>query len=571
MKPKWWQQVVFYQIYPRSFADSNGDGIGDINGIRQKLGYLKSLGIGAIWLSPHYPSPMVDCGYDVSDYCGVAPEYGSMEEFTSMIHEAHDLGIKVILDLVLNHTSDQHPWFLESKSSFDNPKRNWYIWKKGKNDGPPNDWNSPFGGSAWEYDASSGEYYYHFFFKEQPDLNWENPQVQQAMWDVVRFWLNLGVDGFRLDAVGTIFEVEDWRDHNQDFTLEELYKSNRLAQTDKEKSQVLQNYQAMFHYQWDQPRLHDVTKALRRVVNEFKDRVLLGETDDISLYGNGQDELHMVFNFPLLEKDKLTAKIVAENQQSRLPKIPVGGWAANTLGNHDSNRSYSKFGDGINDTAIAKLNLLLMLTLRGTPVLYYGEEIGMTDLNELQLSDFRDTLAIMNYEMEMKVMGRSGAESIPVGVQAGRDKCRTPMQWDNSINAGFCPEKIKPWLPVNGNFAQGINVRDQQNNPESILSFYERAISFRNEHDLLQYGDFHLVESPDDRVLIFERELFERRAIVALNFRSESVNINSWDEKKQEDFSTVCPSGKVQSEGIILLPFEGRVYLSDKKATEVIK
>jgi alpha-glucosidase len=323
----------------------------------------------------------------------------------------------------------------------------------------------------------------------------------------------------------------------------------------------------MFHYQWDQPRLHDVTKTLRRVVNEFEDRVLLGETDDISLYGNGQDELHMVFNFPLLEKDKLTAKIVAENQQSRLSKIPVGGWAANTLGNHDSNRSFSKFGDGQNDTAIAKINLLLMLTLKGTPVLYYGEEIGMTDLNELQLSDFRDTLAIMNYEMEMKVMGRSGDESVPVGVQAGRDKCRTPMQWENTKNAGFCPDKVKPWLPVNGNFAQGINVRDQQQDPESILSFYKRAIYFRNQHDVLQYGDFHPVESPDDRVLIFERELFESRVLVTLNFSSESVNLDTWNEKKEEDFSTVCPPNKVQSEEVMLRPFEGRVYLSDKNAT----
>ena len=561
MEPKWWQKVVFYQIYPRSFADSNGDGIGDINGIRQKLGYLKSLGIGAIWLSPHYPSTMVDCGYDVSDYCGVAPEYGTLEEFFAMIREAHEMGIRVILDLVLNHTSDEHAWFLESKSSLKNPKRDWYIWKKGKNGRPPNDWNSPFGGSAWEYDPPSGEYYYHFFFKEQPDLNWENLQVQQAMWEVVRFWLNLGVDGFRLDALGTIFEVEDWRDHSQDFSLEELYRSNRFAQTEEEKLQVIQNYQAMFRNQYDQPRLHEVTRALRRVVNEFQDRVLLGETDDISLYGDGYDELHMVFNFPLMEKEKLTATVVSENQSNRLPKIPAGGWAANTLGNHDSNRSLSHFGDNQNDGAIAKLNLLLLLTLKGTPVLYYGEEIGMTDLTTLDLNDFRDTLAIMNYEMEMKVMGTISAESVVVGVKAGRDKCRTPMQWENSDNAGFCPVKVKPWLPVNGNFTQGINVEAQEKEPESLVNFYKHAIHFRNNNEVLQYGDFHLIETPDDRVLIFSRELQGKRALIQMNFSNEVINLESSEYCKKAVFSTIFKSEKASGDKNWLNPFEGRVFL----------
>ena len=325
MRPaKWWQAAVFYQIYPRSFYDLNGDGIGDIPGIIRKLDYLKDLGIGAIWLSPHYPSPFADCGYDVADYRGVAPEYGTLKDFQFFLKEAHKREIRIVLDMVLNHTSDQHTWFQESRSSTDNPKRNWYIWKKGKENAPPNNWYSTFGGLAWELDPKTGEYYYHFFFKEQPDLNWRNPEVKQAMFDVLRYWLDMGVDGFRLDAIGTIFEDPKYLDHHAPFNVEDYYKICRSADTDEKRKALPSQWEEMFHFQHDQPGIHELMHELRSLTNEYKDRVLIGETDDLSFYGTGEDELHMVFNFPLMNSFRLTPAVVQENQHVRNQGMPKG-------------------------------------------------------------------------------------------------------------------------------------------------------------------------------------------------------------------------------------------------------
>lgn len=559
VKRKWWQEAVFYQIYPRSFADSNGDGVGDFDGMRAKLGYLKSLGIGAIWLSPHYPSPMVDCGYDVSDYCDVAPEYGGLESFQRFLADAHAHGIRVILDLVLNHTSDQHRWFQESRKDQVNPKRDWYIWKPGRNGGPPNDWVSAFGGPAWEFDQQTGEYYYHYFFKEQPDLNWDLPEVQAAMWDVVRFWLKMGVDGFRLDAVGTIFEVEDWRDNCLNFGLDDIFLANRTAETDEQKMAVAEKWNKLFANQVDQPRLHGLMKSLRKVVDEFEDRVLLGEAEDLALYGNGMDELHMVFNFPLLEPERLTAGIVAQNQNARLPRIPEGGWAANTLGNHDSPRMFNRFGDGTNSERMARLHLLLMLTLQGTPVLYYGEEIGMTDWIIQDVARLRDSYSLGYFEMEKRIMGSSEEVAATVAASAGRDKCRTPLQWKDAANAGFCPAGRDPWLPVNPNFAQGVNVEGQEQNPGSLLNYYRRAIAFRNAQESLRLGTYQVVPQVDPRILAFQRNLERNTSTVILNFSSETVESPIPPPKQQLCFST--RDQNLEAIESLLKPFEGRIYI----------
>ncbi|MDP3046334.1 MAG: alpha-amylase family glycosyl hydrolase, partial [Chloroflexota bacterium] len=276
--PRWWQTAIFYQIYPRSFADSNGDGIGDLPGITAKLDYLQKLGVDAIWLSPHFPSPLFDCGYDVSDYLGVAPEYGTMADFQRLLAEVHGRGMRLILDMVLNHTSDEHAWFRESRSSRDNPKRDWYVWKNGRENGTPNNWYSTFGGPAWEYDEATGQYYYHFFFKQQPDLNWRNPRVKEAMFQVVRFWLDMGVDGFRLDAIGTIFEHPGMPDHTATMTQDELILASRDAATPEHSKSLAAQWQAMFGLQVDQPGMHELLQDLRRLVDRYPGRVLVGES-----------------------------------------------------------------------------------------------------------------------------------------------------------------------------------------------------------------------------------------------------------------------------------------------------
>ena len=331
---KWWQKAVFYQIYPRSFADGNGDGIGDFKGMIARLNYLKDLGIDALWLSPHYPSPQFDCGYDIADYSAVDPEYGTLDEFKQFLDGAHQRGLRVILDLVMNHTSDQHPWFLKSRSSRDNPKRDWYIWRDGKNGQPPNNWNAAFDRTAWEYDQHTGQYYYHYFFKQQPDLNWRNPEVKEAVWEAVRFWLDLGVDGYRLDALGTIFEDPALPDHEVQESLEDLHKQRASGQADPEELE--KKYRAIFKYQVELPEVQDLMKELRRLVDEYPERMLVGETDEIRYYGSGDDELNMVFNFPLSRSPKLTPARIRANQKERLGALPALAWPCNTLGNHNS-------------------------------------------------------------------------------------------------------------------------------------------------------------------------------------------------------------------------------------------
>lgn len=497
---KWWQKAVFYQIYPRSFADGNGDGIGDFPGMIDRLDYLQDLGIDAVWISPHYPSPIFDCGYDISDYTAVAPEYGTLEDFKRFLNGAHQRGIRVILDLVLNHTSDQHPWFVESRSNRNNPKRNWYVWLDGVDGVPPNNWLSIFGGSAWEYDRATKQYYYHCFFKQQPDLNWHNPEVKQAMFDAARFWLDLGVDGFRLDAIGTIFEDPARTDHRAELSLSELFTAQLNATSDEEQERLIEQWTMMLQYQVEQPGVHELMQELRKVIDEYDDRVLVGESENVVYYGDGDNELHLNFNFPLmntghpfpvwLKTKGLTAPWVRANQQERLDALPPGAWPCNTLGNHDSPRVYSRYGDGQNDKELARISLALMLTLRGTPFLYNGEEIGMTDLILEDVSQFRDNRAVWLYRVAVEKFGLTSDKALAISARFSRDWCRTPMQWSSAPNGGFSPDGVSTWLPVNPNYAYGVNVADQQDDPDSLLNFYKRMLRVRKQTPALITGEY---------------------------------------------------------------------------------
>ena len=583
---KWWQKAVFYQIYPRSLADGNGDGIGDLRGMVERLDYLQDLGIDAVWLSPHFPSPQFDCGYDIADYTDVAPEYGTLKDFKEFLDGAHKRNIRVILDLVLNHTSDQHAWFIESKSGRDpSAKRDWYIWRDGKNNGPPNNWYSTFGGSAWEFDPATGQYYYHFFFKQQPDLNWRNPEVRQAMWNAVRFWLDLGVDGFRLDAIGTIFEDPALPDHPVDATLTELRKALLVSGDPSEKKQLGKLWKTMFQYQVEQPGMHELMQELRAVLDEYPDRVLVGENDEIAYHGNGHNELHMVFNFPLMRTQRLTPGWICANQKQRLAELAAvspDAWPCNTLGNHDSPRVKSRYGDGQHDDELARLHLALMLTLRGTPFLYNGEEIGMTDLMLDDMAQFKDLLGVWLYDASIQEMGQSPAEALEHAAELTRDKCRTPTQWANAPNGGFSPAGVQTWLPVNPNYADGVNVADQQNDPDSLLNFYRRMLRLRRQTPALIAGDYTpLHDGAEDYVAFLRREADSstgpgQTCLVVLNLsdRSHTLSLEVKPPKARRLFSSSQRAHDTPLKGVpgtddvshlVIQPFE--IYIGELLST----
>jgi alpha-glucosidase len=569
-KLKWWQTAVFYQIYPRSFADGNGDGIGDFKGIIEKLDYLSDLGIDAIWLSPHFPSPNWDCGYDISDYKNVAPEYGTLDEFKSFLRESHARGLRVILDLVLNHTSDEHPWFLESRSSRDNPKADWYIWV----DAPPNNWQSCFDGEAWTFVPERSQYYYHYFMKQQPDLNWHNPDVKKAMWEAARFWLDLGVDGFRLDAIGTIYEDPNRTPHNVPMDLAGLRRASELAQTPAEKKRVGRYWQEMFKNQLGQSGLHDLMKELRAVLGEYDgDRMLVGEDDDIAYMGNGNDELHLVFNFPLMRTDQITPSHIRRNQKGRLAQLaalPLNGWPCNTLGNHDSSRLHTRFGYRQHDAELARLHAALILTLKGTPFLYNGEEIGMTDLVITDPSKLRDTMATWYYDRLVSELKVDPAEAALRAGEMSRDKNRTPMQWSNHPNAGFSPPNVATWLPVNPNYKNGINVRDQQHNPASLLNYYKQLLQVRKASPALTGGEYIPVDKGATDYFACLRKSEEQTVLVILNFSEKRLKLDfsRTREVKGHDLQILFSSAErlktaKPPNGLTVNPFE--VFIAEVK------
>lgn len=577
---KWWQSAVFYQIYPRSFADGNDDGIGDFRGMRARLDYLHDLGVNAVWLSPHFPSPQADCGYDITDYTDVGPEYGTLEDFTAFLHEAHARGIRVVLDLVLNHTSVEHPWFHESRASRANPKRDWYIWRDGKDDGPPNNWVSVFGGSAWQLDAATGQYYYHFHLTEQPDLNWRNPAVKQAIWDAARFWLDLGVDGFRLDAVFTIFEHPDLPDHAATPSLadplrllmamvgaQENAPGNPAEPTQPrlDRRQAAREFEQLLRHQREQPGVHELMRELRALVNEYPgDRVLIGEADDVTYYGTGDDELQLVFNFPLMHTRRLTPAHIRSNQAERLSALPRGAWPCNTLGNHDAPRVWSRYGDGSNDAALARLHAALILTLKGTPFLYYGEEIGMTDLIPTDLRQIRDTAGLLQYRKLTEDFGLSPAQAFERVARMTRDRCRTPLQWANAPNGGFSAANVTTWLPVNPNYAQGINIADQAGEPTSLLNFYRRLIALRQATPALVAGEYAPLDEHAEGYVAFIRGTPEQTILVALNFtdQPQTLTLATPHQPARTLFSSIARQAHpAEPARLALAPFE--VYIAE--------
>ena len=453
-KHLWWQDGIIYQIYPRSFQDSNQDGIGDIRGIISRLDYLDHLGIKAVWISPIYPSPMADFGYDISNYTDIHPMFGTLEEFDQLLDEIHQRGMKLVLDLVPNHSSDQHPWFLQSRSSRDNPKRNWYIWRDAKPDGSePNNWLSAFGGSAWEWDEETGQYYYHAFLKEQPDLNWRNPQVQKAMLDVMRFWLDRGVDGFRVDVMWHMIKDEHFRDNPPNLGYQQ-----HMATYD----------QLLPVYSTDQPEVHDIVRMMRKLVDAYDERMIIGEIylpihKLVAYYGEDRTGAHLPFNFQLLtlpwDAQQISAAI-AEYEGA----LPDEGWPNWVLGNHDQPRIASRVG-----SEQARVAAMLLLTLRGTPTIYYGDEIGMRDV-PIPPNEIRDPQGLNMPDKNLS-----------------RDPARTPMQWDNRPNAGF--SEHRPWLRPDRNF-QTQNVRVQENDPGSMLSLYKRLIRLRQSETSLHTGAY---------------------------------------------------------------------------------
>jgi alpha-glucosidase len=480
---QWWQHAVFYEVYPRSFADSNNKGIGNLNGITSKLDYLKELGVDAIWITPCYPSPQVDFGYDVSDYENIDPMYGTLGDFDRLVSEGRERGIRIIMDFVMNHTSDQHKWFVDSKSSRHSAHRDWYIWRDGKGPGqPPNNWLALFGGPAWKFDPTTGQYYYHYFYPEQPDLNWRNPAVKQAMFDVTRHWYKRGVAGFRLDAVDTLFEDPD------------LHDNPILPGTNWRGLPNMVN-----KYNDKLPENHIVLKELRKVADEHG-AVLIGETwtDDIDelkkYYGEHGDELQMPMDFMFTTVNKLSPpefrRQIAMVQSS-------GGWPVYVLSNHDITRSYDRYGDGKHNDAIAKLMAGLYLTLRGTPIMYYGEEIGMENNDPKRKQDVKDPIGRLGWPMFK-----------------GRDGERTPMQWNDEPNAGF--SRATPWLPVPLTY-KTHNVARELEDPGSVLQFYRHLLALRHQNRALLDGAYIPLNENDAKVLAYLRRYKTEAVLVVLN------------------------------------------------------
>ena len=492
LKTSWWQKGVIYQIYPRSFKDSNDDGIGDIKGIIEKLDYLSWLGIDAVWLSPINVSPMYDFGYDISDYYNIDPCYGTLEDFDELIEKANSYKIKIIMDLVINHTSHLHKWFNESRSSRDNPKRNWYIWRDPVKGKAPNNWRSAFGGSAWEWDPKTEQYYLHSFLKEQPDLNWRNPDMRKSIYKMMRFWLDRGVAGFRLDVVNWFVKDEKFR--NNPFTLKPL---------DPEKHKYSRN----------RPETHEYIKELRKVVDEYDERMTVGEVFSLppgnpelsaSFLGDGNNELHLAFDFSIMYR-LWNAKRFYNYIKRWYKAIPEKGWPCHVLSNHDQPRGRSRFMGGADSEKRARLAAVFLLTVKGTPFLYYGEELGMKN-TQISRREIVDPL---------------GKRYWPI--YRGRDSARTPMLWNSREHGGFT--KGRPWLPVDSDYKR-LNVRYQMNDKYSILNHYKELVALRKKFKALYEGEFIPKINGFNNIIAYFRIHEDEMFFVVLNFSSKEKKIN---------------------------------------------
>ena len=500
----WWKHAVIYEIYPRSFQDSNGDGLGDLNGITSRLDYLKALGVDAIWLTPIYPSPQVDFGYDISNYVAIDPAYGTMADFNRLVAEAKKRDIRVIMDMVMNHTSDKHPWFIQSESSKTNPKRDWYVWANGKGPGqPPNNWQSAFGHSAWQYSPKTDQWYYHKFYIQQPDLNWRNPKVEQAMWGVVRFWLNKGVAGFRLDAVPTLFEDPSLKDEKI------LPGTNKYGDPNIDGS-LTENL----------PEVHKVMRDLRAVTNSFPgNRVLIGETYLPNIqelqkwYGENHDELQLPMDMQVgfinkLDVNEFRRRIgeVEHDIDNNQPLL--------VFDNHDNPRMDMRYGDGRHNIAIERMLATILFATRSTALMYYGDEIGMKTTPPARVEDVKDPVGKIGWPLEK-----------------GRDGERTPMQWDGSPEAGFTTSD-KPWLPVPDSY-KTVNVAEEVRQDDSMLNWYKQLIQLRRDNPALHSGKLTMLNTEDTKVLSWMRQAPGAPAVVvACNFTAEPQKF-SFDLSKQ--------------------------------------
>lgn len=524
MEKRWWKESVVYQIYPRSFCDSNGDGIGDLNGITGKLDYLKELGIDVIWLSPVYKSPNDDNGYDISDYQAIMDEFGTMEDFDRMLATAHEKGIKIMMDLVVNHTSDEHKWFIESRKSTDNPYRDYYIWRPAKEDGSlPNNWGSCFSGPAWEYDKTTDMYFLHLFSKKQPDLNWDNPAVRQDVFDMMNWWLKKGVDGFRMDVISLI--------------------SKEPGLPDKEPG--INGY-ATFNVSANGPHVHEYLQEMRQKALNNADTITVGECSGVTLeeakkYARSDEkELNMVFQFEHMDVDSdekagkwTTRKMDLRNLKKILTRWQKGlqdiAWNSLYWENHDQPRSVSRFGNDSDEyrEISAKMLATCIHMMQGTPYVYQGEELGMTNCPFNTLDNFRD-LESINAFHELTEQGKMTEEDMMAAIgYKGRDNARTPMQWDDSAYAGF--STATPWIMVNPNYTK-INAKDQINREDSIFKYYQKLIKLRHESELIVYGTYDLILDDDKDIYAYIRTLGDEKLIVYCNFSENTREVELPEE-----------------------------------------
>lgn len=554
MKKEWWKEAVVYQIYPRSFMDANGDGIGDINGITQRLEYLQELGIDVIWLSPVYQSPNDDNGYDISDYQAIMEEFGTMEDFDRMLAKAHELGIKIMMDLVVNHTSDEHAWFVESRKSVDNPYRDFYIWRKGKEDGSePNNWGSCFSGSAWKYDPQTDMYFLHLFSTKQPDLNWDNPQVREHVYDMMNWWCEKGIDGFRMDVISLISKPDGLPDGEAG---ENGYGDSGCA---------------------NGPHVHEYLQEMNREVLSKYDLITVGEAAGVTLeeakkYANAEGtELNMVFQFEHLgDGEGVKTRFGKwDGQKMPLPEwkeilskwqmgLEGNAWNSLFLSNHDQPRSVSKFGndsDAYREVS-AKLLATCLHMMQGTPYVYQGEELGMCNAYFDDLADYRDIESLNAYRELTETCGVSHEEMMGYLKRVSRDNARTPMQWDDSKNAGFTTGT--PWIKVNPNYIH-VNAKQQVGNPDSVFSYYQKLIRLRHENEIIVYGDYELLEPENEELFIYTRTLGGERLMVLCNFTDRDVVIPASVTGQITDAQIMICNyvGKMES---LLRPYEARVY-----------
>src|SRR5690625_347420 len=554
MTRTWWKEAVAYQIYPRSFKDSNGDGIGDIQGVISKLDYLKDLGIDVIWMSPIYQSPNDDNGYDISDYKAISPEFGTMEDFDELLEEVHARGMKLIMDLVINHTSDEHPWFIESRSSKDTPYRDYYIWHPGKDGKEPNNWESIFGGSAWEYDEETEEYYMHVFSRKQPDLNWENPNVRRDLYKMVNWWLDKGIDGFRVDAISHIKKAPGFPD---------------MPNPNNKK------YVPSFDGHMNQPGIQTHLEELKKETFDKYDIMTVGEANGVSIeeadkwVGEENGKFNMIFQFEHLDLwgKNTTGGLDMHGLKQTLSKWQYGldgvGWNALFLENHDQPRSVSTWA---NDTSLrteaAKSFATMYFLMQGTPFIYQGQEIGMTNVKFDSIDDY-DDVAIKNLYKNEREDGKSHEEIMQIIWKNARDNSRTPMQWDANENAGFTTGT--PWMKVNPNY-EAINVEKELADPNSILNYYKKLICLRNANDTLIYGKYKLIMEDHDAVFAYKRTYQDETYIVLTNLLEKETELQFPAELSKKQAKLCLSNYEVEQtdttlENITFRPYEARVYV----------